>query len=246
MVDYSKYCFTLKDWFVYIGKMLIKGFVVGYLFYDSFRAILLFIPFYLMEFKKSRRKLLEKQKLELTLQFRSMIEGLAGALNAGYSMEHAFSVVKEDLQLLYDQRSYIFRELDGIIAGVNMRIPVEELLKDFGDRSGIDDIQNFANVVIAAKKSGGNLIHIIQKTVRSISDKLAVESEITTLIASKKLEQKIMMVMPYAMIAYLRTSNGSFLDCLYHNGLGITCMTVFLILIYLADFWAEKIMEIQV
>ena len=40
---------------------------------------------------------------------------------------------------------------------------MKKLLKDFGDRSGVEDIENFANVVAAAKHGGGNLIHIIEK-----------------------------------------------------------------------------------
>jgi tight adherence protein B len=167
-------------------------------------------------------------------------------LNAGYSLEHAFGDARRDLALVYPGEAYIFSELDAIAAGLRVNIPLEELLRDFGERSGTDDICDFANVVTAAKRSGGNLIRIIQKTVRSISDKLAVEEEIKTLIASKRLEEQIMMKMPYGMIFYLRISNGEFMEVLYHNLLGICLMTVFLLLIYAADYWASRIMEISV
>ena len=66
------------------------------------------------------------------------------------------------------------------------------------------------------------------------------------MITSKKYEEKIMMVMPYGIIFYLRVTNAGFFDVLYHNVVGIILMTVFLIVIYIADFWARKIMEICV
>ena len=125
-------------------------------------------------------------------------------------------------------------------------IPIEKLLLDFGRRSDIEDIDNFARVVVVAKKSGGNLIRIIQKTVRSISKKISVEEEINTLITAKKLEQKIMMVMPYLIILYLRMTNGNYFDVLYHNPIGAGIMTIFLLLIYVADWWAKKITEIKI
>ena len=140
----------------------------------------------------------------------------------------------------------IFKEIDLILKGIRVNIPVEKLLKDFGNRSGVEDICNFANVVVAAKKSGGNLIHIIEKTVHSISDKLAVEEEIKTLIAAKRLEEQIMMILPYGILFYLRITNGEFLEVLYHNAIGVMLMTVFLVIIYIANLWAGKIMEIRV
>lgn len=82
--------------------------------------------------------------------------------------------------------------------------------------------------------------------MNSIADKIAVEEEIKTLIAAKVLEEHIMMIMPYGIIFYLRVSNGEFLEVLYHNALGVMLMTLFLIMIYAADIWASKIMEIRV
>lgn len=244
--DYSVYHFCGKDWVEYGLRQIIKSVVICYLFYDSCKAAVLMLPFAFIDYHSMWEKKREEQKHRLTLQFKAMIEALVTSLNAGYSLEHAFEDAKKDLVLLYDRQAFIFKELDIILSGLRMNIPLEKLLKDFGERSDIDDINNFANVVMAAKKSGGNLIRIIQKTVNSIADKIAVEEEIKTLIAAKVLEERIMMIMPYGIIFYLRVSNGEFLEVLYHNVLGVMLMTLFLIMIYTADIWASKIMEIRV
>lgn len=244
--DYRVYHFCGKDWMEYGLRQLIKSVVICYLFYDSCKAAVLILPFAFIDYHNMRERKREEQKHRLTLQFKAMIEALVTSLNAGYSLEHAFQDAKKDLALLYNRQEFIFKELDAILSGLKMNIPLERLLKDFGERSDIDDINNFANVIIAAKRSGGNLIRIIQKTVNSIADKIAVEEEIKTLIAAKVLEEHIMMVMPYGIIFYLRVSNGEFLEVLYHNALGVMLMTLFLIMIYAADIWASKIMEIRV
>lgn len=246
LCDYSQYNFCGKDWMEYGLKLLLKGVIICYLFYDSYKAVLLLIPFAWMEYRSMKIKRIEEQKRQLTLQFKVMIESLVTSLNAGYSLEHAFEDAKRDLLLAYESSALIFGELDTILSGLKMNIPLERLLKDFGIRSGIDDIRNFASVVMEAKRSGGNLIRIIQKTVNSIADKVAVEEEIKTMITAKKLEERIMVVMPYGIIFYLRISNGEFLEVLYHNLPGVLLMTMFLVLIYIADLWASKIMEIQI
>lgn len=244
--NYKDYPFEWKDWLEYGGKLMIKTMVICYLFYDSWKACLFFVPFAVFEYRSLKNMKLKQQKHQLSVEFKAMLESMVTSLNAGYSLEQSFADSKRDLGLVYEKDAIIFNELDGILAGLKMNLPPESLLKDFGDRSGIEDIRNFANVVMAAKRSGGNLIRIIQKTVNSITDKMAVEEEIETLIASKKLEERIMMVMPYGIIFYLRVTNGEFLEVLYHNVLGVMLMTVFLIAIYIADMWAGKIMEIRV
>lgn len=245
-IVYDQYQFSLKDWLEYVVYCLVKSIIICYLFYDSYKAFIIMIPFVVMDYKTMKIQKKEQQKNMLTQQFKSLIESLSTALSAGYSLEKAFEESKKDIRLIYPEKAIIFRELEVIFAGLKMNVPIEQLLQNFGNRSGIDDITNFANVVAVAKRSGGNLIHIIQKTGNSIADKMAVEEEIKTMITAKKYEEKIMMIMPYGIILYLRLSNEGYFDVLYHNLLGIGLMTIFLIVIYVADIWAQKIMEIRV
>ena len=62
-------------------------------------------------------------------------------------------------------------------------------------------------------------MHHKQESLISVYEKMEVEEEIETLITAKKLEERIMMVMPYGIIFYLRVTNGEFLEILYHNAL---------------------------
>lgn len=245
-VHYDCYQFCMRDWFEYSLQTFVKGILICYLFYDSYRVCFMLIPFAVLDYTGMKKRKLEQQRRTLILQFRSLIEAISNDLSAGYSLEKAVVEAKKDLGLIYPAEAIIFQEIDRIFAGLQNNIPVEKLFQDFGKRSGIDDIINFANVVVVAKRNGGNLVHIIQKTVNSIGDKLAVEEEIATMIAAKKYEEKIMMVMPYGIILYLRLSDGDFFGILYHNIFGILLMTIFLIGIYVADIWAQKIMEIRV
>lgn len=245
-MDYRQYHFTLRDWGEYVLTILIKGVAISYLFYDSYKMCFLLIPFFVLDYRTMKKEKMIKRDRELTIEFRSMMEALVTSLTAGYSLEHAFSDAKRDLSFMYPSDAIIFKELDEIIAGLKVNIPIEKMLQDFGYRSGIEDIENFANVVMAAKRSGGNLIRIIEKTVRNISDKLRVEEEMETMITAKKLEERIMMIMPYGILLYLRVSNGEFLQVLYHNAVGVMLMTVFLLGVYLANIWASRIMDIPV
>lgn len=245
-MEYNRYQFTKWDMAAYIGTILIKSGLISFLFYDTYKAVILLIPVFVMDYKNMKKNKIVKRKRLLTMQFKDMMEAIVNSLNAGYSLEHGFCDAKKDLSLIYDKDAYIFKEIDIILTGLKMNIPIEKLLKDLGRRSDIEDIDNFAKVVAVAKKRGGNLIKIIQKTVRNISDKITVEEEIETMITSKKLESKIMMLMPYGILFYLKITNAEFMKPLYHNCFGIILMTVFILLMQFANWWANKIMEIYV
>ena len=127
-----------------------------------------------------------------------------------------------------------------------MNRPVELLLADMGRRSGIQDIDQFAQVFAAAKRSGGELTDIISQTAGIIRDKIQVQEEIHTMTAARVFEQKIMNMIPFFIIVYVEGSSPGFFDQMYCTGMGRVLMTMCLIL-YLTAFWlSERILDIEV
>ena len=102
---------------------------------------------------------------------------------------------------------------------------IEKLLYEFALRSDCEDIQNFSDVFLFAKRSGGDFHKIIATTIEHISDKIEMEREVQTVISAKKMEQKIMNVIPVFIILYLNLTSGEFLAPLYGNIFGISVMT---------------------
>ena len=87
---------------------------------------------------------------------------------------------------------------------------------------------------------------IIKRAASNISDKMDVKREIDTILSSRKYEQRIMEIIPFAIIGYLGVTSDGFLDVLYHNITGAAVMTVCLC-IYITGFvLAEKITKIEV
>ena len=75
--------------------------------------------------------------------------------------------------------------------------------------------------------------NILNATRRNLCGRIDTREEIETVIASRKLEQNIMSIMPAGVLFYLKITFGDFLDPLYGNAAGASVMTVCLLL-YLA------------
>ena len=96
------------------------------------------------------------------------------------------------------------------------------------------------------KRSGGDLVNLIQKVALMLGDKIDVKKEIEATLAAKKSEQMIMSLMPAGIILYLQLASPGFLDILYGNPFGICAMTVCLA-VYGAAYWmGKRIVEIEV
>jgi tight adherence protein B len=246
IADYNVYHFSKREYTQYIIMSALMCLVTAYLFYSNLILSILLIPFvpiYLINLKK---KLIAQRKWQLNIEFKDGLLSLSSALNAGYSLENAFNQAVADVKLMYSKDSLIAVEFESIVNRIQMNLTVESIIEDLGRRSGVEDIVNFAEVLKTAKRTGGDLIHVIRTTSKIINDKLEVKREIITLITAKKIEANIMNIVPFGIVLYLKLFSSEFLTPLYHNLFGILFMTIVLICIYLVSQISNKIMDINV
>ena len=162
--DYEIYEMNPKE--LMMAILLPLGIIafMAILCYNSiFFAIILlpYIPFYVRERK---RKLKDMRSWKLNMQFRDCINCISSALESGYSIENAIKEAYMDMKLSYDENEMIMKEMRMIINKLENNRTVEEVILNFAERSGLDDVRSFADIFATAKRTGGNLILIIKST----------------------------------------------------------------------------------
>ena len=161
-------------------------------------------------------------------------------------MENAFSSVIGELSRELKTDSRLLSEFRYMEGQKLLGVSLSTLFLELGNRTGLEDIKNVAQVFSAAKRTGGDLSEIFQKTGKMLGDKLEVEEEIEASLASRKNEQLIMNIMPAAIILYLKLTSPGFLKPLYGNAIGAGIMTGCLLL-YGAAWWlGNRILDIWV
>jgi len=180
------------------------------------------------------------------LQFKEAIQSLSAGLNVGYSVENALREAYKELSQMYRKNETILRELSYIIRQLQMNVTAESALQEFAARTKEEDVQTFVTVFSLAKRSGGDTLEIIRNAVRQMAEKIDVEREIQTMISAKKMELRIMTVIPFAMIVYMRLSFPEFLHVLYGNVAGVIVMTVCLSIYLVSYEMGKRIVEIEV
>ena len=241
--DYNVYYPDKKErilWFI-IG-MIVAGAVL-YIFYEKPVISVIFGVVFGFAFIPIRTKqVIKKRKKKLTTQFRSLLDALSTSIGAGRNMYDSFSAAADDLAVQYEDAD-IVNEVRIIKTGLDNGIQIEDLLLNFADRSGIEDIRNFANVFATCYKKGGNIKDVIKNTTKIIGDKIEIQMELETMVAGTKNEMNVMLVLPVIFIIVMKTMGGEMIDL--KSGIGMVSVTIALAVFIIAFFVGKKITNIH-
>ncbi len=245
-MDYRTYTLNAKENLLWVLSASAATGLVSWLFYQSLYAMAGQVPLLFLTRRFLCRYRLGKRRQEMLYQFGEMLQMMYASLKAGCSVENAFIQALKEYANLYGEKDIMALEFCNISHRMMLNEPLEQLMEDFAQRSGVEEIVSFSQVFAFAKRSGGDMREIFQGTVKKIRQKAEVEREIATVITAKKTEQRIMDLVPFGILFYVGMTSPEFLAPLYHNPLGVMAMTICLFVYAGAFFLAEKILDIQI
>ena len=232
------------------AKAFLQGLAViltiSYLFYGNLLYAILISPYLIWYIKSWETHTIKKRKEKFRLQFKEAIQTLAAGLNVGYSVENAMNEAVKELKKVYKKDDILVKELSYMIRQLQMNVSAENALKEFSMRMEDEDVQTFVSAFAMAKRSGGDSMEIIRNVVRQMGEKIDVEREVQTLMAGKRLELRVMTIIPLGMIAYLKIGFPEFLDILYGNVVGVIIMSICLAIYAISYAVGKRMVEIEV
>ena len=193
-----------KESFPDLLKGILLILIFSWLFYDSLRAAFFLLPFLWLWNRECRTARAQKAEEQFRKMFREWILLLSSSLSAGYSVENAFGQSYRELQLMFPEGGIMTDELKGMLAKAGNNQRPEVLLSEFAERHPLEEVKSFVEVFCTARTSGGSLNAVIQNTASQMAEIMDTRREIETLLAAKVYEQRIMTVMPAAVLLYVR------------------------------------------
>lgn len=245
-IDYKVYPFKPVEIFLALLKGLLVLVTISYLFYDSWVAVVCLSPFLVLYFRVESQRLKKKRLERLQMEFKEALILIGECMEAGYSIENSFVESYFSMKERFGDSSDMVQELNIIRQSLKLNMKIEELLMDFANRSGSEDIGDFAVVFSQAKRAGGSMASIMKRTIVMAKEKIEIQREIQIMLSGKKYEQKIMSLVPIGVMAYISVTSKGFFDVLYHNMAGIIIMSICLVVYVLAICFAEYLTGIEV
>ncbi len=246
LTNYNVYEMSMINKILYIllaGAIL---FGIGYIFYQDY-IISGFLSLLAVKYPEMKTKsIIKKRKDKLLIQFRDLLHSLSSAVAAGKSLENAFKEALIDLKILYpEDDTDIIVELRLISVALELNQPVSAIFQNFAERTGLDDIKDFANVLRLIDGKSSDVITVIMSSAKVINEKMEVKEEIETLLTSKKFEAKAMSLAPIALMGMLSYTSPDYMSPIFTTFAGRISVTIAVLIFVISYFLTNKIMNIN-
>lgn len=224
----------LIGWFVAIGLLFLSLWVVMNLLVLGFVicALLLYIPWYLVQRMAARRRLMIEDQLA-----DSMVS-LSSAIKAGLSLAQA-------LEILADQSPKpIGQEFQQMIGEFNLGKPLDQVLEETKDRLRSENFALFAAAMQASRESGGRLNETVDRIAHSVRELQRLERKVQTETSQARKSAVYMALAPLAILAmYYFFVDPVSTARLFTTLPGQIIVSVALVFNVVAYLWARKLLS---
>ena len=242
--DYKNPKLSWKEEGICLLEAAVILILFSYFFYRSIWACIFLSPGIWFYRKEKQKRLWKKRKERLEEEFKDTLLAIQTNLQSGYSIENAFLESYHYVIGIFGSSSDMAKELVWIKKGLGNGDTLEHLLLDLGNRCPDSAMEDFANIFSVLSRTGGNWNEIIAKIVGQIMQRIELHEEINILIHGKKMESRMMCIIPFFILFYMDTTSKGYFAVMYHNILGVCIMTICMVAYVFAFIMAEKITEI--
>jgi len=171
--------------------------------------------------------------------FTEALSLMTRALRAGHTFTTALGMVAAELpepiatefKLLHDQQ--------------NFGMPINEALRNFGERVPLLPVRFFVTAVLTQRESGGNLTEVFDNLGRVIADRFMIMRQVQIKSASGKLTGWILAAMPPAFAVIFSLINPGHFDIMLEDRLGIQIIVAGIILQIVGFLIIRKIVNVE-
>lgn len=236
--------------------------LVAYLVYAFLIAIILYVYYQVLpvaviggliiavpQEKNYSKSVVKKRQNKLRLQFNEFLEIISISISggSGRSMENAVRDSLTELQMMFNEKSDIVREIGLIVSDYeHAGIPMKDGFYELGIRSEIDDVMSFATIYATIEGKTSDFGYIISQTHEIIKDKVEITMEIETVISGAKSEAYMMLILPLVLVAIMSAMGGGLMDSLFTTLTGRLCATFGVVCTFASYIIATKATEIEV
>lgn len=228
-----------------IIKLIGIAILVSIIFFNSIRSSVFLIPGMVILFKLDVRKYKADKMRKFVNEFKNLVVCMSGNIEAGHAMESAFLMAVNEL-CEQEPRCQLSRYRVKFANELACNVTLEEIFVGLANQCKIEDVSQMANIIVSSKRYGGDVMYLVRQYARNIAEQDTTSKEIETMLAAKKLEGKIMVFAPLAVIAYMRLTSEGYMNSLYTTVLGKIIMVICLLVLLAVVVLTDKIVRIEV
>jgi tight adherence protein B len=191
------------------------------------------IPYLYLIVKK--RKRLE----EFEGQLPEALDMIVNALKAGFSFDSSLRMVVQEIPDPLGLEMAITYEEQ------NLGIELSEALNNLKMRVPSDDLEIFLTALLIHKKTGGNLAEVLNKTAKTIRDRLRLKREVKTKTVHGRFSGMVLILLPIIMAIAIYLLNPEYVMVLIKEKIGNYLLIAAILMQIIGIFVIRKIVNIR-
>ncbi len=245
--SYDHYRFSAKELRDYFLKAYFALFVCAYVFYRNLPVALFAGALSAAGLGVYRKSLIEKRRNRIRTQFKDMLYSISSSITSGRHLKEAISDSLETVTLIHGEDAALAAEIRNMCRLMNeTNCTAETALEDLAVRSGVKEIVDFTDVCVICQYTGGNLADMITKAVMLLTQNIELQREKDVMLSQKKLECRILALMPVLVTALINLAAADYLQVMYTTAIGRFIMTIALITNAGSFLWSMKMISSRV
>jgi tight adherence protein B len=212
------------------GTLVIKNKMISLVLIPLFGCF----PFLYLNFLKQKR--MERFRKQLP----EGLDLISRALKAGHAFTGGIKLVADEFD---DPLGPEFAEM---LEEINFGVSTSEALKNLAKRLDSSEVKYFVVGVILQRETGGNLAELMDTLSNLIRERFKFDGKVRTLSAEGKLSAVVLTCLPFAIIAYLKLTQPSYMNLLFTDPIGRVMGVVAAIMMIIGIFIMTKLVKIEV
>jgi tight adherence protein B len=185
-----------------------------------------------------RRKKKRQDEFESLLP--EAIDMIANALKSGFSLESALSMVSNEIpDPLGIEFAVVFEEQ-------NLGVSLTEALSNMEKRVESEDLGLFTTALLIQKKTGGNLVEILEKIGGTIRERFQLKREVRIFTAQGRFSGLVLVLLPIIMAVVMLAISPGYLKTLLVEKVGNYLLGGAIIMQIIGVWVIRRIIDIRI
>lgn len=169
-----------------------------------------------------------------------MLQLLAGSVRSGFSLNQAvLGVVSEGAEPVSSEFARALTE-------VRLGADLEDALEEVAQRMGSLDLHLVLLAVRTSREVGGNLAEVLMTTAETMRDRSQVKGQVKVLSAEGRLSARVLIALPFVILAYLVSFRPQYLHPLVSTHLGWALIAAGGALLVVGAVWIRRMVRMEV
>lgn len=173
-------------------------------------------------------------------QLPTILQVLAGSLEAGSSVLHAFELIAEEGD------PPLATEFARVVAETKVGRPLLESLEALAERTGSRDLDWTVEAIRIQHETGGKLADTLRVLGEFMRARLEVRGEVRALSAEARLSAKVLTALPVFIGAFFFLFRRSYFSPLYTTSTGRVMLAIGAAGIVVGSWWMRRLVRVEV